>query len=145
MDNVRNFSLADHTISIITQSGAIQLQIGNGDALESITVSFENDTFSFTMSADGNATLNKNYMRNGSISLSVQQTNPCVERLIDLYKTQMLPGATDIATIKIKDVYGNINARLEKCVVTKIPDYTANTESSPREFTIIFGQGTMSE
>ena len=141
MEEIRQYSLADHTLSIVNSTRS--LTIGNGSALDSFSVQFENDNFSFTMSADGSATLNKNYMKNGSISISLQQTNPFVNSLIDFYKSQGLTGVTDTANIVIKDANGNINGRFEKCVITKYPDYTAGQTSAVREFTIIYGKGVL--
>lgn len=137
---VRNYSLADHTISI--KSKAFELNIGNGSSLESINISFENDTFEFSVSADGTATLNKNYMKNGTITLSLQQTNPFVNLLLDLYNKQMVKGITDTANMTIEDVYGNVKGTFTKCVINKIPNYDAGKTSSVREFVFIFGNGS---
>ena len=143
MAEVRNYSLADHVISIKTSNVNIpELLIGNGDAVETITVTYENDTFSFTVSPDGSATLNKNYMKNGTITISLQQTSPFVDRLIDLYNSQMVSGVTNVADIVITDANGNIDSKFHKCVITKIPDYNAGAESQTRDFNIIYGSGS---
>ena len=68
----QNYSLADHTVVIENEN--FQTTIGNGSSLESISVSYANDNFSYSMAADGTGTLNKNKMRNGTISISLQQT-----------------------------------------------------------------------
>ena len=138
---MREFSLADHTISL--RNSTRTLTIGNGSALESFSINFENDNFSFTVSPDGSSTLNKNYMRNGTLSLSLQQTNPFVDSLIDFFKSQSISGITDTADMVVKDTNGNINGRFTKCVITKYPDYTAGATNSMREFTIIFGYGVL--
>ena len=139
MSDVRQYSLADHTLTISNNTRSIT--IGNGSSVESITVTFDNDNFSFTMSADGTAALNKNYMKNGSVSISINQTNPFVNELNAFYNAQMLSGVVDTARMILKDTNGNVNARFEKCVITKIPDYSAGNESASRPFVIIFGKG----
>lgn len=146
MAEVRNYSLADHVVSILPNSNSIPpLLIGNGDAVESITITYENDTFSFTVSPDGSATLNKNYMKNGTITISLQQTSPFVDYLLDLYNSQMVVGITNVADIVIQDLYGNIDAKFHKCVITKIPDYNAGAESQTRDFNIIYGNGSITK
>lgn len=139
MADIRNYSLADHTISITDSSRT--LTIGNGAALESIAVTFANDNFSFSVAPDGSATLNKNLMLNGTITLTMQQTNPFVNPLIDMYKSKIGVGPIDTSRIVIKDLNGNISGRFEKCVITKYPDYNAAAESATRDFTIAFGKG----
>lgn len=139
--NVRNYSLADHTISITTSNRS--LIIGNGSSLDTISISFANDNFSFSMSADGSAVLNKNYMLNGTINISLNQANPFVDLLIDLFKSQLLQGVVDLGTIVIKDTFGNINGTFEKCVISKYPDYSAGAESASRDFVILYGKGNL--
>lgn len=134
-----NYSLADHTIVITNRN--FQLTIGNGSSLEGITVSYANDNFSYTMAADGTGTLNKNKMRNGSITVSLQQTNPFVQTLTSLYEEMYTSNPTDVAQMTIKDSNGNINGSYSDCVVTKNPDYTGNPESTTREFTFLFKKG----
>lgn len=136
---MNNYSLANHTIAIKTARTSIT--IGNGAAVESISTSFANDNMSFTMSADGEATLNKNKMLNGSIGISLIQTNPFVKLLKNLYYQQLQSQPTEAAEITIKDSDGNINAYFIGCVITKIPDYNAGNEAAGRGFTIIFAKG----
>jgi hypothetical protein len=139
--DVRNYSLADHTISIETPNRNVT--IGNGSSLETISVTFANDNFSFTVSPDGSATLNKNNMLNGTATISLQQTNPFVNVLIDLFKSQIINNVINTGRMIIKDTNGNINARFEKCVITKYPDYNAGPESQARDFVIAFGKGIL--
>lgn len=136
-----NYSLANHTI-VITNS-AYNLVIGNGSSLEGINVTFANDNFAYTMSADGTGTLNKNKMRNGTYTITLQQTNPMVKVLTSLYEQQFVSTPTDVAKSTIKDTDGNINGTFDECVITKTPDYTANPESTTREFTVIFKRGSI--
>lgn len=138
---MRNFSLADHSISI--QTADISLIIGNGSALESINVTWDNDNFSYTTSPDGQATLNVNYMLNGSFTISLQQTNPFVDQLQTLFKHQIQGGIVDVGTAKIKDVNGNINAEFSGCVISKFPDYSAESTSGTRDFVVLFKKGIM--
>ena len=134
-----NYSLADHTIVIANNN--FQTTIGNGSSLESITVSYANDNFSYTMAADGTGTLNKNKMRNGTITVSLQQTNPFVGVLTSIYEEMFTSSPTDVAQMTIKDSNGNINGTFTGCVVTKNPDYTANPESTTRDFVFLFKNG----
>ena len=146
--SVRNYSLADHSLSIVAQNGAVgsanyySAIIGNGDAVDTISVSYANENASFTMSADGSASLSTNYMRNGTITVTVQQTSPINQTLIAIYKKMTQNGVANPANIVLKDGNGNINGSYEKCVITKTADYTAGAEADMRSWTIIFGKGT---
>ena len=136
---MRNFSLADHSISI--QTSDISIIIGNGSSLEEVNVTWDNDNFSYTTSPDGQATLNVNYMLNGSFTISLQQTNPFVDQLQTLFKHQIKGGIVDVGTAKIKDVNGNINAEFLGCVISKFPDYSASSTSGTRDFVVLFKKG----
>lgn len=142
MDDVRVYSLADHTVHLKTADG-YEVKIGNGQSVETITVTFANDNVSFTMSNDGTSTMNVNKMLNGTASIALNQANPFVDKLINFYKHQLFGGVIRPATMVISDTYGNINGKFEKCAITKIPDYTAGSESQSREFVIAYGKGTM--
>lgn len=137
---VRNYSLANHTLYL--QNDDYNVIIGNGSSAETITVSYANENFSYTMSADGTGTLNKNKMRNGTISVSLNQANSICDQLKNVYKSQLEGSSTAPATITIRDSDGNINSTYTGCVITKIPDYSAGNESASREFSIIFLEGT---
>ena len=134
-----NYSLADHTISIQTEN--MNLVIGNGSATESITITWDNDNFSYTTSPDGQATLNVNYMFSGSFTISLQQTNPFVDQLLTLFKHQIQGGIVDTGNAKIKDINGNINGEFQGCVISKIPDYSAEAENGTRDFVVLFKKG----
>lgn len=141
MATIRNYSLANHSLVFVNTNSSVI--IGNGASVESITVSFENDNFSHTMSADGSATLNVNYMLNGTISVALQQTNPFVTTLDNIYKAQLNSTPIDEGTITLKDSNGNINGTFDRCVIVKYPDYTAESESSTREYTFRFTKGEL--
>lgn len=138
---MKQFSLADHTISI--QTNDISLIIGNGSALESISITWDNDNFSYTVAPDGSATLNVNYMLNGSFTISLQQTNPFVDQLQTLFKHQIQGGTVDVGTAKIKDVSGTVNGEFSGCVISKFPDYSAEAESGTRDFVFLFKKGIL--
>lgn len=136
---MNNYSLANHTVVIETSQTT--LTIGNGAALETISVSYANDNMSFTMAADGEATLNKNLMLNGTIGISLVQTNPFIKPLKNLFYDQLQSNPTHDAKITVRDSDGNINAYFVGCVIVKIPDYNAGNEAAGREFSIIFAKG----
>lgn len=141
MNEIRNYSLADHTLVI--SNNTYNIVIGNGSSTESITVSFANDNFSYTMAADGTGTLNKNKMRNGSATVSLQQTNPIVNSLHNLYENQMESTPVDTAKMTLKDSNGNIDATFDGCVISKEPDYGASNEQASRDFVILFVKGNL--
>lgn len=138
---MKNYSLADHTISIETNN--MSITIGNGSATESISVTWTNDNFSYTTSPDGQATLNINYMLSGSFTISLQQTNPFVDQLQTLFKQQIKGGVIDTGRAKIKDANGNINGEFQGCVISKFPDYNAGAESATRDFVFLFSKGML--
>lgn len=137
MAETRNYSLADHTV--VLENSVRTLTIGNGSSVDSISFSYENDNFGFTMSSDGTSTLNVNYMKNGTITIALNQANPFVDELIDFFNTQISDGVVRTATVTIKDSFGNVNKTFYKVLITKVPDYTAGSESGTREFSLIFG------
>lgn len=137
MAETRNYSLADHTV--VLENSVRTLTIGNGSSVDSISFSYENDNFGFTMSSDGTSTLNVNYMKNGTITIALNQANPFVDELIDFFNTQISDGVVRTATATIKDSFGNVNKTFYKVLITKVPDYTAGNESGTREFSLIFG------
>lgn len=135
-----NYSLANHTL--VFSNNANTITIGNGASTDNINVSYENENFSYTMAADGTGTLNKNNMRNGTITISLQQTSPYCHRLNSIYNQQMASSPVDVGQVTIKDSDGNINGVYQECTFTKLPDYSASAESATREYTMIFKKGT---
>lgn len=134
-----NYSLANHTLVFSNNTNTIT--IGNGSSMDNVNITYANDNFSYTMAADGTGTLNKNYMRNGTITISLQQTNPYCHRLNSIYNQQISSSPVDVGQVTIKDSDGNINGTYQECTFTKLPDYSAAAESSTRQYTIIFKKG----
>lgn len=140
---VRTWSLATHTISF-EGDGLLPLKIGNGSALDTFTLSQANDNVTFTMSADGSATANVNFMKNGTLTINLMQTTDYNNQLLWFYNHQIYKdnGALRVrpARVTVSDTQGNVTAVLDNAFLTKPADYDAGAEAAPRTWTVICGK-----
>ena len=139
------YSLANYILSIDSNDSEIKNIFGTitvggeGDYLDSLTLSHESNIYSTTGYATGGWVHNKNLDRHGTATISINQLSDRVGRFIQLAK---LAFSGDYAgfTLSLSDIDGNKIATCVDCYITKIPDQSFNPQAQNQIWTFTCGQ-----
>lgn len=144
----KRYSLADYQVTIdIPESlgfGVTSITIGgDGDYMNSITISTENNLYEIATDAAGNWLYNKNLARNGTVELNIQQVSDRVAQLKTLfnlfYKSQT---QSEGLTITVADTEGNEIATCEDCVIANPPSQVFGEASAEQTWSLLSGKVT---
>lgn len=136
------YSLANYILSIDCNDdrlksifGTISIG-GEGNYLDSITLSQPTSLYSTTGYATGAWVHNKNLDRHGSATLSLNQISNAVAKFIQLAKLFYTDDYEGF-TLSLSDIAGNKIATCVDCYIEKIPDqaYTASAQNQSWTFT----------
>ena len=143
------YSLAKYLLSIKSENFEINDIIGSvaiggeGAAIGSISVKYDNDLWSTEGYSTGGYVQNKNLSRTGSISVEINQLSDKISKFIQLCNISF-SGIDDPLTLSIIDNDSNqIIASGIDCHIRKIPDQEFKNEASNQTWEFTCGKITI--
>lgn len=139
------YSLANYILSIDSNDyeiknifGTITIG-GEGDSLDSLSLSHNATMYETTGYATGGWVHNKNLDRHGTATITLNQLSDRVGRFIQLVKLAF-SGDYEGFTLSLSDIDGNQIATCVDCYITKIPDQSFNPQAQNQTWTFTCGQ-----
>lgn len=139
------YSLSNYILSIDSNDDTIKRIFGTisvggeGNYLDSISLSQSEDIFTTTGYATGGWIHNKSLDRHGIASLTLNQLSDKVARFIQLAKLS-LSGDYEGFTLSLSDSDGNKIATCVDCYIVKIPDQVFGAQAQTQTWQFTCGQ-----
>ena len=139
------YSLANYSLSIDPNDELIKQMFGTltvggeGNYLESMTLSYASAVFSTQGYATGGWVHDKNLDRHGTVSITLNQLSDKVAKFIQLVKLS-LSGDYEGFTLSLSDVDGNKIATCVDCYISQIPEQSFASTSQTQTWSFTCGQ-----
>lgn len=144
---MKRYSLANYILSIESNDPTIKNIFGTvsvggeGNYLESMTISQTNDLWTTSGYATGAWVHTKNLSRIGTVEVSLSQLSNQISKFIKLCNTYYT-GDYDGCTLTLTDNLGNLIATCVDCYIQKIPDQGFQSAAQNQSWTFTCGQIT---
>lgn len=142
---MKRYSLANYILSIDSNDSTIKNMFGTisvggeGNYLDSISISLGNNLWDTTGFATGAWVHNKNLSRVGTASLNLSQLSDSVSKFIKLCNTYY-SGDYDGLTLSVVDNQGNKICTCIDCYIQKIPDQEFGATAGMQNWVFTCGQ-----